>query len=122
MLVVGRQRLKTISQGPTPAPTKSHQVDGMAVVCKLECMGNLTAVEKKIIHVELEYRHGLLGRVGNQTLAAGLRSSAPLCTTAQPRDFGCAGSGHRRLAQTPAQVHASRARSSGSLRLNNNSR
>ena len=47
MLVVGRQRLKTISKEPTPAPTKSHRGDRMAVVCKLECMGNLTAVEKK---------------------------------------------------------------------------
>lgn len=114
-----KAEIETISKGPTPAPTKSHQVDCMAVVCKLECMGNLTAVEKKYIYVEVEYRHGLLGRVGNQTLAAGFRSSAPL---AQPRDFGCAGNGHRLLAQTPAQVHASRARSSGSLRLNNNNK
>lgn len=44
-----KAEIETISKGPTPAPTKSHQVDCMAVVCKLECMGNLTAVEKKYI-------------------------------------------------------------------------
>ena len=103
MLVVGRQRLKTISKEPTPAPTKSHRGDRMAVVCKLECMGNLTAVEKKK-YVELEYRHGLLGRVGNQTLWR--RVFAPPPPSAEPRDFGCTGNGHRLPLQTPAQVHA----------------
>lgn len=58
MLVVGRQRLKTVSEGPTPAPTKSHQVDCMAVVCKLECMGNLTAVGKKLYMLSLSIATG----------------------------------------------------------------
>lgn len=47
MLVVRRQRLKKISKGAVPAPKKSHQVDCMAVVCKLECMGNCLLQRKK---------------------------------------------------------------------------
>lgn len=114
-----KAEIETISKGPTPAPTKSHQVDCMAVVCKLECMGNLTAVEKKYIYVELEYRHGLLGRVGNQTLAAGFRSSAPLGTTPRFRVRRQWTQTARTNARTSTRVTRTQLRP---LRLNNNNK